>query len=292
MDDILKKIINGEELFSEEWKQFLRHYHEVNTGITYEVFKKFKNRAGYNSYDLISNEIAFAENINVLDIACGNGIIAQHCVEKGLIDFQYTGIDISKHQIELARTRYGQENIRFKVEDSGELSFNDSEFDYVVCHLAFMLLNPVDKTIHQIERVLKNNGYFLAIVNSRNIKDELLKKIMLKIGQFIRSKCPNFAIRNGGNIKTYDRDGLELLFKEFPTLSPNITTIETELSCKMTALEYWELVSSSYNIFSLPQNYITELKALVFKSLDEIKTESNSFEIKYPFNLYKIQKKI
>ena len=293
MDDILKKILNGEELIPEEWSEFLLNYHKLNTGSTYEIFKNFKSQSGYNSYELISNEIEVTKTkrVEILDIACGNGIISQYCLEKNLSNIKYIGIDISKHQIELARTKYCKENIEFKIEDSGDMSFNNSQFDYVVCHLAFMLLNPVDKTISQIERVLKANGFFIAIVNSRKTKDGLLKSILIKVSQFIKSKYPDFGIKNGGNIKTYDKEGLEFLLKEYPTLSENLKVIELELERKMTSIELWEFISSTYHVFSLPQNDVKELKEIVFKMLNKLKSEGNYFEIKYPFNLYKIQKK-
>lgn len=291
MESIFNKIINGKELFPDEWQQLLLQYHKQHTGITYELFKEFKSKEGYNSYELISNEIKItkAEKVELLDIACGNGIISQYCLKKSS-NIKYIGIDISKHQIELAKTMHEGNNIEFRVEDSGDMSFRDSKFDYVVCHLALMLLNPVQKTLHQIERVLKTNGYFLAIVNSRKVNDELLKKIMIKVGQFIKSKCPDFGIKNGGNSKTYDKDGLEFLLKEFPTLSKNIEVIELELIRKMTFMEFWKLISSSYNVFSLPQNHIKELKKLVFKKLKEVTIGGNYLEVKYPFNLYKIKK--
>ncbi|MFK7983489.1 MAG: class I SAM-dependent methyltransferase [Saprospiraceae bacterium] len=292
MDNISKKVINGQALLPKEWKQLLLNFHKLNTGVTHEIFKKFKNQHGHNTYELICNEIKVAstKKIKILDIACGNGVISQYCLDKAKLNLEYIGIDISKHQIELAKSKYGRKNIEFRVEGSGEMSFNNLQFDYVVCHLAFMLLNPVDKTLNQIERVLKNNGYFIAIVNSRKVKDELLRKMMVLVGQFIKSKYPDFGIKNGGNSKTYDKDGLESLLKEFATLSKNIEVIELELEGRMTSIEFWEFLSSSYNLFCFPQNYVKELKEIVLKKLNNIKTEENYFKITYPFNLYKIQK--
>ena len=39
MNNILRKILNGEELIPEEWKQFLLNYHKLNTVSICKIWK-------------------------------------------------------------------------------------------------------------------------------------------------------------------------------------------------------------------------------------------------------------
>lgn len=292
MNEIKEKIINGEELLPKEWKQILQDFHKLNPGLTYEVFKDFRNQKFLNSYRLISNQVIEEINkpIKVLDIGCGSGILSKYCLEGKSPDSSYTGIDISPYQIDLARKIHGKTNVLFKVEDSEKLSFSNEAFDYVVCHLALMLINPVKKTIKQIERVLKQNGSFIAVVNSRKIKDEFLRYVMVEARKYILSKCPEFGLKNVGDPKIFDKDGLAFLLKYFPKLSKEIEVSEHELVNKMTPDSFWKFVNSSYNNFCLPKEYKDGLKKLIYKITSEKKAGENYFEVKYLVNLYRIKK--
>lgn len=289
---VKEKIINGKDLLSEEWKQVLLDFHKSNTGVTYQIFKNFRTKGGFNSYQLISNEISSQKEnpVKILDIGCGNGILSEYCLESISPISNYIGIDISEHQIELARKNNRKSKVSFKVENSEQLSFRNEEFDYVICHLAFMLLNPVESTLHEIERTLKNNGYFIAIVNSRVIKDEFLRAVMIAIMQYVSSKYPKFSLKNAGNPLTYNKKGLEVLLKDFPKLSKQIEVSEHELTSEMTAESFWQFISSSYNSFYLSVEDKNGLKELVYRMIAEKKTGRKTFDIKYSMNLYKIRK--
>lgn len=292
MKNVKEKIIKGEKLLSTEWKQLLLDFHELKPGTTFGLFKDFKNEENLNSYQLISNQLPkeTTKPLKILDIGCGNGILSKYCTERISSKSEYVGIDISKAQIELSRKEYSKKNVLFKVEDSENLSFKKEEFDYVICHMTLMLLNPVKKTLQQIGRVLKEEGYFIAVVNSRIVKDDFLKGVMIKTGKYLLSKYPDFSIKNGGDTKTYSKKGLEILLEEIPELSKEVELSEHELTSKMTAQSLYQFLSSSYNVFCLPAAYQEELKELVYKIVAEEQAGKDYFEIKYLVNRYKIKK--
>ena len=101
------------------------------------------------------------EGMLVLDIGCGNGVVAPFIVEKGAY---YAGIDIAENLVAIARERYRAEiaagTMRFAVGDATELPFPDREFDYVV---SFAVLHHIPspelrrKFFAQMQRVLRPN---------------------------------------------------------------------------------------------------------------------------------------
>jgi SAM-dependent methyltransferase len=126
---------------------FLRRFHEARPGITSAAF------ARTGSYERLWSrvEAALAEPsdgaatrahaVRVLDLACGDhpmpGAIGLDLVREGGVTVQ-------------GRAR--------------ELPFRDGAFDAVVCHLAFMLFDDLDRVVGEIRRVLKPGGAFHALL--------------------------------------------------------------------------------------------------------------------------------
>jgi len=98
----------------------------------------------------------------VLDLGCGNGAMFPYIAEKGAF---YSGLDISKRLIEIARARYSREikegKAAFVVGEALELPFRDEEFDFVI---SFAVLHHIPseqfrkKFFDEIFRVLRPNG--------------------------------------------------------------------------------------------------------------------------------------
>ena len=291
MNNILKKIKAGNELTSEERIEFLLRFHKLHTGITYNLFKNFKNDKGLNSYQLVCKEIQNNKlrKVKVLDIGCGNGILSQYSLENVSEQSNYIGIDISPEQIQLAATKYGSKNITFKIENSDKLSFKNAEFDYVISHLNLMLLNPIEHTLYQINRVLKIKGYFIALINSRNIQDDFLKSMLIFSQKFILTKHPNIRFKNLGDYRSYNIKGMKDILNAFPKLSMSVEEQNHELKCSMDSISLWNFIKSSYNVFCLSQENKNELKEIVLRAIEKEKGKSK-FDILYPFKIYKFRK--
>ena len=118
-----------------------------------------RNRASQIKINLIS-EIK-PEN-KVLDVGCGNALMLPFVLEKGAF---YSGLDISKNLIEIARRKYGneieQKKAKLVVGAATELPFKDDEFDFVI---SFAVLHHIpskefqEKFFEEIERVSKSNA--------------------------------------------------------------------------------------------------------------------------------------
>lgn len=105
------------------------------------------------------------EGLEVLDVACGQGIASRHLAHLGAI---VTAIDSSEKMIELAEehgTPSGGE-IKYLVDDAQFLSqLKDSSFDGAICQLGLMDIEDLGGTLMAINRVLRPHSWFVFVIS-------------------------------------------------------------------------------------------------------------------------------
>jgi SAM-dependent methyltransferase len=100
----------------------------------------------------------------VLDAGCGDGLFARTIAAPVVI-----GVDSSPAMVERARSR----GVDARVEDIHELSFDDAEFDVVVCNWVLYHLHDLERGVAELARVLRGGGRFVGIYNGENHMSEL-----------------------------------------------------------------------------------------------------------------------
>jgi ubiquinone/menaquinone biosynthesis C-methylase UbiE len=100
------------------------------------------------------------DKIKVLDIGCGGG---RTTVPLHNMGFDVVGIDISENLIKILKKRFPK--VKAQVADAMKLPFKSNSFDIAIfSHNSLDCLYPYekrDKCLKEINRVLKNNGFFL-----------------------------------------------------------------------------------------------------------------------------------
>ncbi len=145
----------------------------------------------------------FKEKITILDAGCGQGYFCNLLNTK---KYNVTGVDISNNAIKKAKTLYPE--INFKVcslED--RLPFNNSSFDVVWSTEVIEHIFYVYNYLHEINRILKQNGIFVITTPYHG----LIKNLAIVLFGFDRHFC---NIR-GGHIRFFSNKYLEILFKKF-----------------------------------------------------------------------------
>jgi ubiquinone/menaquinone biosynthesis C-methylase UbiE len=94
----------------------------------------------------------------MLDIACGQGVLARMLHERGV---KVTGVDAARELIAAAKKR-SDPAIEYHVADARELQFlPESHFDAAACVLAIQNIHPIIGVFNGVARALKPGGRFV-----------------------------------------------------------------------------------------------------------------------------------
>ena len=106
---------------------------------------------------------ALENDLDVLDVACGPGILA--CALAGQVR-HVTGIDITPAMIEQARQRQaeaGLDNLSWHIGDATMLPFDDEAFDRVTTRYSFYHMPDPGATLAEMKRVCRPHGRIIVI---------------------------------------------------------------------------------------------------------------------------------
>ena len=121
---------------------------------------------------------------NVLEIGCGVGITAAHLYNK--YNMNVVGTDVDPKQIMFAKKHQKEsKRLKFMELDATILPFENQEFDMVISMFVLHHIGSWDKTLTEISRVLKPNGYFIFydLAYSR-FTTRLFKRIVKRYGVY------------------------------------------------------------------------------------------------------------
>ncbi len=105
---------------------------------------------------------------DVLEIACGTGLVTRRLRERLDPTVRLVATDISKAMLEYARGKSGNsKGIEWREADAVNLPFSDGEFGAVVCAFGVMFVPDKSSAFRETYRVLKEGGIFLFNVWDR-----------------------------------------------------------------------------------------------------------------------------
>lgn len=110
------------------------------------------------SDDIINTILDYAgvcEGKSVLDVACGTGVLFPDYLKRNVN--QVTGIDISPKMIEIARSKFRQENVKIICGDIENTELGE-RFDCVVVYNAFPHFPNPDRLIEKLSALVKKGG--------------------------------------------------------------------------------------------------------------------------------------
>lgn len=170
----------------------------------------------------------------VLDLGCGTG---RHLIYLADLGFEAYGADISETGLKIAKKRLRSRKLEAKIMkcDMKSIPLRDSCFEAVICvrTIYHQKQKEIQKTISEIQRVLKKNGLFLANFHSKRSS---------KYGKGTKVEEDTFMQENGpekGVLHHFvDEDELSELFRDFKIvdLETKEKTIESYLRSHFNVL--------------------------------------------------------
>ena len=110
---------------------------------------------------------ALAPGEQVLDVACGTGLVTLAAARVVGLAGGVTGVDLSGQMIESAGARahaQGLPGIEFARMDAEALSFDAGRFDVVLCSLGLMYVPDSERALREMHRVLRPGGRLVVAV--------------------------------------------------------------------------------------------------------------------------------
>jgi SAM-dependent methyltransferase len=284
-----RKIMSGVAPLDEDWNEFLRSAHGKAPSMTPAVFGVYTNARGQTSYEILAESAGPLEGKTVLDLACGDGFLFQFLLAQLGENGRLIGADMSEEELRVAVGNYeGDRRVSLYQTKAHVLPLENASVDAVFCHMAFMLMTPVEPVVQEIERVLKPGGKFCSVVGgferAKGFIDELQS---LKI-DFIDSRYPAAREVRAGDPRAQSLAGLHELFLN--GFSDAIHSEKIGLNIRTDADGVWEFMKDTYFISMLPEADQAQLQGEMRRYTETRLDGAGRISFEYPLQLFSVRK--
>ena len=254
----IKKVNSGIYPSNNDLIEHLDIIHKCYAGFTEKVATSCRDSNGNNSYELLLNIIDKNKhkNSDVLDIACGSGVLLKLLSIKNFtLQSKLAGVDISDSELQLAHNKLSHLDINLYKDKAQNLDFieNNSQ-DLIFCHWALTLMNPIIPVLKNVKRLLRNEGIFSAIIDGDINIAPGYSEVHDIIYKHTKKECSMYGLIEIGDSRVRSAKSLNQLIKEIFT-DAEITICSNILSMKETPIILAKEVSKFfYASLVLPTN--------------------------------------
>ena len=163
---------------------------------------------------------------------------------------------MSEGELAIARASTADARVRFVNAKAQNLPLDSQSVDAIFCHMAFMLMRPLDPVVQEICRVLKPRGIFAAVIGNRGARQDFWTDLIDEVVRCIQQFYPQFKPVRNGNPRVFSESGLRSLFHE----NDKLEIFDFELRIPTTPTEIWNQLKDMYFIGMLPSEKKTQLK--------------------------------
>ncbi len=218
------------------------------------------------------------ENMSVLDVACGSGIISKKIKTFVGETGEVTAFDFDPQIIEIAKTNNNSNNINFFIHDISQQNLDyKNKFDFIFVRFFLSHIPNPNEVLQNLNAMLKTNGilyvedvdfsgYFSYPQNNAFDKYvEFYQKISLKRGgnPFIGKELYEILSKNNfNNTKIYSTNtcftegvGKEIALITFEAILPALISenYTTQTEGKQIILDLKKITKQENSIISLPR---------------------------------------
>ncbi len=138
------------------------------------------NRFCIQLYDHCAEPIDL-KDLKVLEVGSGRGGGADY-IKRYLKPEEMVGVDFSEDAVRLCNENYDVNGLSFKIGNAESLPFRDSSFDVVINVESSHCYSSMDAFLAQVQRVLREDGYFLYADFRRKEDVDILRKSLTNSG--------------------------------------------------------------------------------------------------------------
>ncbi len=263
MSKFAEKIKTGQPVSDEEWNQYLIEAHRLAPSMTPAAFAAYQTDKGQTSYELLSKSIEGLRNTpsTVLDLACGDGHLFPYLLRTLGSTGTVVGVDMSEGELSIARKSFEQDKrIKLQRASAQSMPLSNNSIDAIVCHMAFMLMLPLDPVLAEISRVLKGGGMFSAVIGNARGKGGLFGEIQRITSHFIGNLYPKLQEVRSGDPRVQSEAGLQELFSSNRGFQQPIEIKDFSLLIKTVPQGVWDLMKDMYFVSMLPKSEKDQLE--------------------------------
>ena len=233
-------------------ESFLTQFHDARPGLTSKAFGSlpvvFRGCTFASSYEVLATAVPqLSERADVLDLACGDGFLLALLAARPHSGFFLSGVDMSSAELVVARERLGPA-ITLRQAKAQNLPFGSGTFDYVICHLALMLMDDAEHVLQEVRRVLRPGATFAAIVGAAPPPTFAFTAYLGALARYPRHT--EFSELRFGDRRLRNREGiLEILSPTFG----NVSIDELQIVRRFTPDELWLWFLDMYDLYLLSE---------------------------------------
>jgi len=286
MSKFSEKLKRDEMPTAQDWEEHLLEVHRTDPGMSPDAFSKMRTIFGKNSYTLLAETIPTGPS-QVLDLACGDGFLARYILDRVGPHGAYTGVDMSDG--ELARAQENVKDLRatFVEGKAQQLPIQDQSVDHVLCHMAFMLMTPVEPVVKEIARVLKPGGTFSAVIGGTP-DDDLFKEVRRISVAFVTERFPGWPEARLGDSRVFHLDGLRELFAG--GFHPPETLTDIHLEVDTTPEGLWGVMRNMYYVGILDLEAKEELRGMIIKFGHRHARFGRELHFEFPMKMFSVRR--
>jgi ubiquinone/menaquinone biosynthesis C-methylase UbiE len=310
VSDFGTKILSGEETSPEEWQQHLREVHGRLPGMTTNFSSRYTTPRGQTSYQLLADTAVDAARaldrpVDVLDLACGDGYLIQLCLRQLEGGSTITGVDLSEGEIDAARQRLAGQNVSLCIGLAQSLPLAAGSIDVALCHLAFMLMIPVEPVVQELARVLRPGGIFSAVIASSSnplsagasggqeldTQRALWRQMGVALRQFWQEEYPQLqADGRVGDPRAMTTAGWKELFRPGTGFTGEVEVEEFEILIRESAEGIWNLMKETYLVEMLDAKMQEKLKSRLIAVIVEHERSHGTLGMAFPHRMFSVRR--
>ncbi|OHV97666.1 SAM-dependent methyltransferase [Janthinobacterium lividum] len=238
---------------------YLQDFHQRQVGVTSAAFAHLPARSAStsyaSSYAALSDLVPVGNRpLSVLDLGCGDGHLLGLLAARRQPQLQLLGVDMSEAELAVARTALPP-SVRLLQGRAQALDVPSASVDYLVSHMALMLMNDIEQVMREILRVLRPGSQFAAIVGRTFLLGEVNDVFMRVFKPIASDALPplRFGDRRAGS----EAGWRELLDADFA----DVEFDDVDVPWTPTPASLWAALLDTYDIDRLDDDARQRLRS-------------------------------